>query len=77
MSGELATMLRHRGEKCHGVHDRGASADPGDGRAFAMKEVLPLANKLDPEKGDMPHGGLGLGVFEYCLITEELARAPG
>ena len=64
-------------------------------RAFAMKEVLPLANKLDPEKGDMPpellqkladmgyfgivipeqYGGLGLGVFEYCLITEELARA--
>src|SRR5712671_1258617 len=64
-------------------------------RAFAMKEVRPLANKLDPEKGDMPpellqkladmgyfgivipeqYGGLGLGVFEYCLITEELARA--
>src|SRR6478735_6597189 len=64
-------------------------------RAFAMKEVLPLANKLDPEKGDIPreliqkladmgyfgivipeeHGGLGLGVFEYCLIAEELARA--
>ncbi len=64
-------------------------------RAFAMKEVLPIANKLDPEKGDIPpeliqkladmgyfgivipeeHGGLGLGVFEYCLITEELARA--
>ena len=22
-----------------------------------------------------PYGGLGLGVFEYCLITEELARA--
>ena len=64
-------------------------------RAFAMKEVLPLANKLDPEKGDMPrelihkladmgyfgivipeqYGGMGLGVFEYCLITEELARA--
>src|SRR5579871_4425623 len=64
-------------------------------RAFAMKEVLPLANKLDPEKGDIPreliqklaamgyfgiiipeeYGGLGLGVFEYCLITEELARA--
>ena len=64
-------------------------------RAFAMKEVLPLANKLDPEKADMPpellqkladmgyfgivipeqYGGLGLGVFEYCLITEELARA--
>ena len=64
-------------------------------RAFAMKEVLPVANKLDPEKGDIPpeliqkladmgyfgivipeeHGGMGLGVFEYCLITEELARA--
>ena len=64
-------------------------------RAFAMKEVLPVANKLDPEKGDIPpeliqkladmgyfgivipeqYGGLGLGVFEYCLITEELARA--
>ncbi len=64
-------------------------------RAFAMKEVLPLANKLDPEKGDIPreliqkladmgyfgivipeqYGELGLGVFEYCLITEELARA--
>ena len=23
-------------------------------RAFALKEVLPLANKLDPEKGDIP-----------------------
>jgi alkylation response protein AidB-like acyl-CoA dehydrogenase len=64
-------------------------------RAFAMKEVLPVANRLDPEKGDIPaeliqkladmgyfgivipeqFGGLGLGVFEYCLITEELARA--
>ena len=64
-------------------------------RAFVMKEVLPVANKLDPEKGDIPpeliqkladmgyfgivipeeYGGLGLGVFEYCLITEELARA--
>ena len=64
-------------------------------RAFAMKEVLPVANKLDPEKGDIPaeliqkladmcyfgivipeqYGGLGLGVFEYCLIAEELARA--
>src|SRR5262252_6277582 len=64
-------------------------------RAFAMKEVLPVANRLDPEKGDIPreligkladmgyfgivipeqYGGLGLGVFEYCLSTEELARA--
>ena len=23
-------------------------------RAFAMKEVLPVANRLDPEKGDIP-----------------------
>jgi alkylation response protein AidB-like acyl-CoA dehydrogenase len=64
-------------------------------REFAMKEVLPVANKLDPVKGDIPmdlrdklaqmgyfgimipeeYGGLGLGSFEYCLITEELARA--
>ena len=64
-------------------------------RAFAMKEVLPIANKLDPEKGDIPreliqkiadmgyfgivipeeYGGMGLGVFEYCLVAEELARA--
>ena len=64
-------------------------------RQFAMEEVLPVANKLDPEKGDIPdeirarmgelgffgimmpeqYGGLGLGVFEYVLITEELARA--
>jgi alkylation response protein AidB-like acyl-CoA dehydrogenase len=64
-------------------------------RDFAMKEVLPVANKLDPEQGDIPmelrekmaemgyfgiripqeYGGLGLGVFEYALVTEELARA--
>src|SRR5512139_2872963 len=64
-------------------------------RAFAMKEVLPVANKLDPEKGNIPpeliqkladmgyfgilipeqYGGLGLGVLEYVLVTEELARA--
>ena len=64
-------------------------------REFAMKEVLPIANKLDPVQGEIPmelrdklaemgyfgiimpeeHGGLGLGCFEYCLITEELARA--
>jgi len=63
-------------------------------REFSMKEVLPVANRLDPEQGDIPmelrqkmadmgyfgirmpeeHGGLGLGVFEYCLISEELAR---
>lgn len=64
-------------------------------RDFAMREVLPVANELDPEHGLIPaalrqkmadlgffgiligeeHGGLGLGVFEYALITEELARA--
>lgn len=64
-------------------------------REFAMQEVLPLANRLDPVQGDIPdslrdkmaelgyfgilipeeYGGLGLGAFEYCLITEELARA--
>lgn len=64
-------------------------------RDFAMTEVLPVANELDPEHGIIPDGlrkqmgdlgffgimvpekydGLGLGVFEYALITEELARA--
>ncbi|MBB3085553.1 acyl-CoA dehydrogenase family protein [Geodermatophilus sabuli] len=64
-------------------------------RDFAMQEVLPVANQLDPEHGLIPdqlrkkmaelgffgilipeeHDGLGLGVFEYALITEELARA--
>jgi alkylation response protein AidB-like acyl-CoA dehydrogenase len=64
-------------------------------RTFAMKEVLPVANRLDPEHGDIPeelvtqmaqmglfgmlvpveHGGLGLGLVEYCAVTEELARA--
>jgi alkylation response protein AidB-like acyl-CoA dehydrogenase len=64
-------------------------------RDFAMKEVLPVANELDPVQGDIPMelrrkladmgyfgmlipedlGGLGLGCFEYCLVTEELARA--
>ena len=64
-------------------------------REFAMKEVLPVANELDPVAGEIPmelrakmaelgffgliipeeYGGLGLGVFEYALVTEELARA--
>jgi butyryl-CoA dehydrogenase len=64
-------------------------------RDFAMKEVLPAANRLDPEQGDIPmdlrrrmgelgffgiiipaeYGGLGLGVSEYIIVTEELARA--
>lgn len=63
-------------------------------REFTAKEVLPVADRLDPERGDIPdglrqkmadigffgimvgeeHGGLGLGVFEYCLVAEELAR---
>ena len=64
-------------------------------RDFARDVVLPIADELDPQKGEMPlslieamaeegwfgitvsaeHGGLGLGVFEYCLVSEELARA--
>jgi alkylation response protein AidB-like acyl-CoA dehydrogenase len=64
-------------------------------RRFAMEEVLPIANELDPQKADIPqsllgrvaemgyfgimidaeYGGMGKGVFEYALITEELARA--
>jgi alkylation response protein AidB-like acyl-CoA dehydrogenase len=64
-------------------------------RRFALQDVLPVANELDPVKGEIPerirkqmadmgffgilipekYGGLGLGVFEYCLVTEELARA--
>jgi alkylation response protein AidB-like acyl-CoA dehydrogenase len=67
----------------------------GEAREFAMNEVLPVANEMDPQKGEIPLeliklmgvkryfgirlsvevGGLGLGAFEYCMITEELARA--
>ncbi len=63
-------------------------------RSFTLKEVLPVANALDPVQGDIPdelrhklaamgyfginiaeeYGGLGLGAFEYCLITEQLSR---
>ncbi|HEY3688538.1 MAG TPA: acyl-CoA dehydrogenase family protein [Streptosporangiaceae bacterium] len=66
-----------------------------EARRFAAEEVLPVANRLDPEKKEIPralldklgkqgyfgitiaeeHGGMGLGVFEYCMIAEELARA--
>jgi alkylation response protein AidB-like acyl-CoA dehydrogenase len=66
-----------------------------EARAFARDTVLPLADELDRQKGEMPRslidamaekgwfgitipeqqGGLGLGVFEYCLVSEELARA--
>ncbi len=64
-------------------------------RAFALDEVLPVANELDPQHAEIPHallerlaqlgyfgltipqelGGMGLGVTEYCLVSEELARA--
>ncbi len=60
-----------------------------------MREVLPVANRCDPLKADIPDalmgklaaegyfglriptefGGQGLGVMEYALVTEELARA--
>jgi len=63
-------------------------------RDFTLREVLPVANELDPVQGEIPlelrnkmgelgyfgirmpeeHGGMGLGVFEYALIAEELAR---
>ncbi|GLK83759.1 acyl-CoA dehydrogenase family protein [Ancylobacter defluvii] len=63
-------------------------------REFTRREVIPLANKLDPERADIPmslreklaemgyfgilippeYDGLGLGCFEYCLVSEELAR---
>lgn len=64
-------------------------------RDFAMREVLPVADELDPVAGEIPmelrrkmadvgffgilipeeYGGLGLGVLEYALVTEELSRA--
>lgn len=63
-------------------------------RDFTREQVRPLADRLDPEKGDIPRelidrmgelgffgilipeelGGLGLGAYEYCLVTEELAK---
>ena len=66
-----------------------------EARAFARDVVLPVADELDPVKGEMPrelvdemaargwfgitvparHGGMGLGVLEYCLVSEELSRA--
>ena len=62
---------------------------------FAKREVLPIANELDPKKGLIPeslrdqmadlgffgitidekYGGSGLGVYEYCLVSEALSRA--
>jgi len=63
-------------------------------REFTLREVLPVANRLDPQQGEIPlelraklagmgyfgirvpecYGGSGLGCFEYCLVTEQLAR---
>ena len=63
-------------------------------REFTAREVLPVANELDPVQGDIPmelrrkmadmgyfgiripeeYGGLGLGVLEYAIVAEELAR---
>ena len=63
-------------------------------REFVAREVLPVANELDPLQEDIPmalrrkmaemgyfgiripeeHGGLGLGVLEYAIVSEELAR---
>lgn len=63
-------------------------------REFTRREVIPLANKLDSERADIPmalreklaemgyfgilippeYDGLGMGCFEYCLVSEELAR---
>src|SRR3954453_4869760 len=87
------------------VHTTYPSAGPYDSpernrlietvRAFAMDEVLPVANELDPRHEDIPdailermaelglfgilipedEGGLGLGVLDYCLVSEEVARA--
>src|SRR5207245_8716550 len=89
----LATGLVERVPGAYYSDERQAILEAA--RAFAMKEVLPVANRLDPEHGEMPmalrqkmaelgyfgvlipqeYGGLGLGIFEYVLVTEELARA--
>jgi alkylation response protein AidB-like acyl-CoA dehydrogenase len=64
-------------------------------RRFALDEVLPTADRLDPEHAEIPGelldrlaelgwfgltlpaglGGQGLGMVEYCLVSEELSRA--
>src|SRR6476469_8129927 len=102
MLAAMTAWHRHNLDPVHTVYP---SATPYDtpartalrdtGRAFAMDEVLPVANELDPRHEDIPaalldrmgelglfgvlipedEGGLGLGVYEYCLVSEELARA--
>jgi len=96
----MTAWHRHTLDPVHTVHP---TASPYDTpartalrdtvRAFAMDEVLPVANELDPRHEDIPatlldrmgelglfgvlipedEGGLGLGVYEYCLVSEELA----
>ena len=98
----MTAWHRHTLDPVHTVHP---TASPYDTpartalrdtvRAFAMDEVLPVANELDPRHEDIPaalldrmgelglfgvlipeeEGGLGHGVYEYCLASEELARA--
>jgi alkylation response protein AidB-like acyl-CoA dehydrogenase len=78
----------------HGYYSEERKLIQQTAREFTTQEVLPLANRLDPEQGLIPReliekmgelgyfgilipeelGGLGLGVFEYCLVAEELAR---
>ncbi len=102
MSAGTTVWHRHTLDPVHTVYP---SATPYDTpqrtalvqrvRAFAMDEVLPVANELDPRHEDIPphlldrmaelglfgvlvgadEGGLGLGVLDYCLVSEELARA--
>ena len=98
----MSTWHRHTLDPVHTVHPAASPYDTPERttlrdtvRAFAMDEVLPVANELDPRREDIPaalldrlgelglfgvlipedEGGLGLGVYEYCLVSEELARA--
>lgn len=98
----MSAWHRHTLDPVHTVHPAASRYDTPARtalretvRAFAMDEVLPVANELDPRHEDIPEalldrmgelglfgvlipedeGGLGLGVYEYCLVSEELARA--
>ncbi len=102
MLAAMTAWHRHNLEPVHTVAPAGSPYDTPARtalvetvRAFAMDEVLPVANRLDPRHEDIPaeilermgelglfgvlipedEGGLGLGVLEYCLVSEELARA--
>jgi alkylation response protein AidB-like acyl-CoA dehydrogenase len=102
MLSAMTAWHRHNLAPLHTVAPRSSPYDTPERtafvegvRAFAMDEVLPLANALDPRHEDIPaelldrmgelglfgvlipedEGGLGLGVLEYCLVSEELARA--